>query len=172
MAAGSHLRRGRQEELAGKIAEARALITAFPAEVEADLAQYYPGEPPLSEVYIPGRRLTFRRLSVLLAQLPEDSRLATKMRIVKENQPGPKRPGPKHDPADDRWSKLEMLVATLIDEFRFYRHDYRGVHTKGGNAGPAPEPVGRPGIRMKRKPYTMSQRMMLDPRMRGDWPTE
>jgi hypothetical protein len=60
-----------------------------------------------------------------------------------------------------------MLMASIIDEIRWLRHDYKQMNSK--NAGTAPGPVPRPGVKAtkKRAKMTLAQAMILDPRMRG-----
>lgn len=56
------------------------------------------------------------------------------------------------DPAEGRWSQLEMLVATLVDETRNLRYVYTSVHAVKGKKPTPPDPIPRPGIE-RRKPH-------------------
>jgi hypothetical protein len=73
------------------------------------------------------------------------------------------------DPEKGRWSATDMLLASLVDEVRRFEHLYLSAHVK--NAGKAPEPLPRPGVRKGRKPrrsrLTDAQRRMMDPRLRA-----
>lgn len=76
---------------------------------------------------------------------------------------------PEGDPSQGRWSQLEMLIASLIDEIRGLRYVYTAVHSEKGKAGKVPAPVPRPGVKRRPKSrLTHEQRMMLDPRLRGE----
>lgn len=56
------------------------------------------------------------------------------------------------DPAEGRWSQVEMLVATCADELRNLRYVYTTANTDGSNKPTPPEPIRRPGVEKKRKP--------------------
>jgi hypothetical protein len=81
---------------------------------------------------------------------------------------------PEPEPSDadaQRWSKTEMLLATLIDEIRVLRWVYVSAHSKEGARPMAPAPVPRPGVGKKeRRPFASSltpeQRRRIDPRLR------
>jgi len=62
-----------------------------------------------------------------------------------------------------------MLLADVIDELRFYRHEF-GL-ANGAKGGKVPSQVDRPGTKGKarKKPMSMEQRRQLDPRLRGEW---
>lgn len=62
-----------------------------------------------------------------------------------------------------------MLLASVIDELRWMRYEYRSVNSSA--AGAPPKQVDRPGVngaKRRRKGLTMNQRRELDPRMRGE----
>lgn len=48
------------------------------------------------------------------------------------------------DPREGRWSQIEMLLASVVDELRLLRHDYRTAN--GDQKGKTPDPVVRPGV--------------------------
>lgn len=132
--------------------------------LEADLQRYYGLD--LLDFYRPGSRLSVRKLSVLISYLPPESATATAIR--RATPPGGEGSGSDHDPADAPWSLVELLLASVIDELRWSRYEFRQANTK--DAGSPPEQVPRPGVKgKKRGPLTADQRMMLDPRMRGEW---
>lgn len=54
------------------------------------------------------------------------------------------------DPAEGRWSQLEMLVATLVDEMRNLRYVYTTVHAGKGTKSTPPDPIPRPGVERKK----------------------
>lgn len=73
--------------------------------------------------------------------------------------------GEEADPSESQWSIVEMLLASIIDELRWMRHEFRQVNS--ANPGEPPKPVPRPGVKGPRKKrLTMEQRMRLDPRLR------
>jgi hypothetical protein len=123
----------------------------------------------LLDLYRAGSRLSLRKAGILISHLPPESATATALRLAGEKSGGIGREVSDHDPADDPWAKEDLLLASLIDEIRYLRYEYRSVNTKG-KAGQPPKPVPRPGVKRsdRRKPLTMQQRMMLDPRMRGE----
>lgn len=70
------------------------------------------------------------------------------------------------DPAQARWSSLEALLATLIDDIRHQTWVY--IQSKSDSKIPRPPPIRRPGLpeRATRTiPLASAQR--LDPRLRG-----
>lgn len=77
------------------------------------------------------------------------------------------------DSAKARWSTMESLTATLIDEVRQLAWVYASAHTD--QAIPKPEPIKRPGIsgaRRKLKRISIVDARRLDPRLRGLSDTE
>lgn len=50
-----------------------------------------------------------------------------------------------------RWSRSDLLLAALVDEVRFYRHDFATANSEKGK-GPKkdPDPIPRPGVESKR----------------------
>lgn len=48
------------------------------------------------------------------------------------------------DPREGRWSQIEMLLASVVDELRYLRHEYRTAN--GDKKSKAPNPVVRPGV--------------------------
>lgn len=160
--------REEQQDVAGKIQAITQLVIHYGDHIEADLQRYY--QVDLLDLYRPGRKLSHRKLSILLSHLPPESATATAIRntAVESGE----QPESDADPADGQWSLQEMLLASVVDELRFSRFEFRQVNTK--NPGPAPSQVGRPGVKTKKKrrrntAITMEQRRRLDPRMRGEW---
>jgi hypothetical protein len=75
------------------------------------------------------------------------------------------------DPEGQRWSKAEMLLASLVDEVRILRFVYVSAHTEKGHKPPLPAPIPRPGVGKKEtRPHasklTTEQRARIDPRLR------
>lgn len=80
-----------------------------------------------------------------MKHLPPESATMTALRnanpsVVDEDGP---------DPAEGRWSQIEILIASLVDEVRYLRHDYRTSH--GDKRGKRPDPIRRPGAAAKSK---------------------
>lgn len=81
--------------------------------------------------------------------------------------------GPETEPANGRWSLNELLTASVIDELRWFRHEYRNFKTEG-KAGSPPDQVERPGVTVNAKhrktgKLTKAEQFKLDPRQRGEW---
>jgi hypothetical protein len=77
---------------------------------------------------------------VLIEHLPPESATMTAIRndnpdIVTEDGP---------DPAEGRWSQLEMLLASVVDELRYLRYEYRTAN--GDKKSKTPNPIARPGV--------------------------
>jgi hypothetical protein len=105
---------------------------------------------------------------VLISYLPPESATATAIRNAVAESGVAEPDGPESDPSKGQWDLTQLLLAGVIDELRWYRHEFRQVNSD--KPGPAPAQVPRPGVKTKAKPrMTMEQRMQLDPRMRGEW---
>ena len=122
--------------------------------------------------------LTPRKLGVLVNALPPESATHTALRLEMAAEredaiargESPAEPQ-QADPDAQRWSKTEMLLASLIDEVRVLRYVYVSVHAEKGHKPPLPAPVPRPGVGKKEtRPHasslTAEQRLRLDPRLR------
>lgn len=69
------------------------------------------------------------------------------------------------DPTQARWSTMENLTATLIDEVRQLAWIYTKAHTE--QSVPKPEPVQRPGVRGRKvRKISLANARRLDPRLR------
>jgi hypothetical protein len=106
---------------------------------------------------------------VLIDHLPPESATITAVRGGLADEELEER-GRAADPAKGRWSATDMLLAGITDELRTLQHLYVSAHVKAGQAGPAPQPVPRPGVakgrRVRRSRLTEEQRRILDPRLR------
>ncbi|MEV0830899.1 hypothetical protein [Nonomuraea rubra] len=91
--------------------------------------------------------MTWRRLDVLLRNLPPESRLKTALRNEVPDQEL-RRMSEGADPSTGQWSHAEMLQALVIDALREIR--YVLVKVNGGKAKP-PDPLPRPGVKARRK---------------------
>jgi hypothetical protein len=110
--------------------------------------------------------LTWRKLLVLLKFLPPEGALNTAMR--NEMPEGELfREDDTNDPAKGRWSTIEMMLATLIDEVRM--NTWATVQLKSEKKLPRPEPIRRPGrsSRPAAKRMSLEDAQRLDPRLRG-----
>jgi hypothetical protein len=100
---------------------------------------------------------------VLLHNLPPESALNTAIRNATPEQELADAGG---DPVTAKWSTVEMLLATLIDETRNLRWVYTQSHSD--NRVPRPEPILRPGVRVRaRKQMSLEEAQRIDPRLRG-----
>jgi hypothetical protein len=146
----------------GKISKALWLTETFQEEIEADLQRYY-GLDYL-DLFRPGRSLGWRKLLVLIDQLPPEGALNTAIRSrVPEDELAARR----GDPAAAPWSTMETLTAMLIDEVRMLAWSYASAHSK--SAIPKPTPLPRPGAgrTRRRRPIDLDTAQRLDPRLRG-----
>lgn len=107
---------------------------------------------------------------MLISQLPPESATATAIRNAVAESGEAEVGGDDVDPSEGRWSLTNILLAGLTDEIRWQRFEFRQVNSS--QPGQAPSQVPRPGIKAKkqrRAKITMEQRVMLDPRLRGEW---
>ena len=146
----------------GKISKVLWFAEEFPEEIEADLQRYYGLD--FLDFFRPGSRLGWRKLVVLLEQLPPESALFT---AVRNNLPEDELAG-EADPSRAPWSMVETLMAVLIDEVRALSWLYASAHS-GGKTVPKPSPIMRPGAsrRGRRRPFDLATAQRLDPRLRG-----
>jgi hypothetical protein len=52
------------------------------------------------------------------------------------------------NPAEGRWSQVEMLLASAVDELRYLRYDAR--ISQGDKKAKLPDPIRRPGVKASR----------------------
>jgi hypothetical protein len=152
------------EDERGKIAEAWWLTSRFTEEIEADLQRYYGLD--FIDLFVPGSRLTWRKLLVLVHHLPPESAVNTAIRN-NTSEDVLSRAGAKYDPVKASWSAVESLLALLVDETRNQTWTY--VQSKTDKRIARPTPIRRPGVGTTRReraiPLEAAQRM--DPRLRG-----
>lgn len=86
-------------------------------------------------------RLSWRKLGVLIGQLPAESATATAMRLAAPDEGE----APEHDPDTEQWSRAEHLMAAMIDELLRLRWLTQAVHSAKQPSW-SPEPVPRPGL--------------------------
>lgn len=55
------------------------------------------------------------------------------------------------DPAEGRWSQVEMLLAAVVDELRNLRYVYTAANSEKGKRPDPPDPIRRPGVQPRRK---------------------
>lgn len=155
----------------GKIQAITSLVSRYTDELEADLQHHYGMD--LLDFYRAGTALTARKMSVLISFLPPESATATAIRVTVAESGETESDGPETDPASGRWSLNELLTASMIDELRWFRFEYRNFKTEG-KAGAPPDQVERPGVTVNRRrkyagKLTRAQQFSLDPRQRGEW---
>jgi hypothetical protein len=145
----------------GKIAEALWVTSQYPEEVEADLQRFY-GLDYLDR-FRPGSRLTWRKLLVLLHNLPPESALNTAMR---NDMTDIELASGTSDPSNGKWSSTEIMLAALIDEVRHGNWIYVQAHSD--RTVPRPSPVPRPGLPKRRgRIMSLEDAQKIDPRLRG-----
>jgi hypothetical protein len=88
---------------------------------------------------------------VLIEHLPPESATMTALRNA--NPDSVSEDGP--DPAKGRWSQVEVLLASAVDELRYLRHEYRKMN--GDKRSKAPDPIRRPGVVDKSKKNELSE---------------
>lgn len=147
--------------LNGKIQKVLWITTEFPEEIEADLQRYY--RLRFADLFLPRSGLTWRRLLVLVNNLPPEAALNT---AIRNRMPEDQLAENASDPTKARWSNVESLLATLIDEMR--NNTWAYMQAKTDKAIPRPEPIARPGVGSGRKLRKMSlaNARRLDPRLR------
>lgn len=147
----------------GKIRKALWITQSFPEEIEADLARYYRLEFGL--LFRPGSSLSWRRLLVLIDHLPPEAALNTAIRNSVPEETLAESAG---DSAQARWSTMEGLTATLIDEIRQLEWMYASAHSD--QKLQKPQPIRRPGVssnRPRRRQVSLARAQKMDPRLRG-----
>jgi hypothetical protein len=119
------------------------------------------------DLFTPGTMLTWRKLLVLLKFLPPEGALNTAMRnMMPEDEL--LREGDTSDPTKGRWSTIEMMLATLIDEVRM--GNWVLVQVNSEKTVKRPEPIRRPGRSQSTrtsKRMSLEDAQRLDPRLRG-----
>ena len=100
---------------------------------------------------------------MLIDQLPVEAALNT---AIRNGMPEDQILENAGDPVKARWSAMESLMATLIDEVRNLIWTYQSAHTT--QAIPRPESIRRPGVGKTRKlrRITLSDARKMDPRLR------
>lgn len=74
--------------------------------------------------------------------------------------------GAVSDPAQGKWSHIEILLATLIDEIRSINANYVQAHSE--HKITPPTPIRRPGATARRgKLMSLAEAQKIDPRLRG-----
>lgn len=102
---------------------------------------------------------------VLVNNLPPESAYNT---AVRNSMPESElmKGGARHDPVTGKWSSLELLLATLIDEVRNNTWVYVQAHNE--RSIPKPTPIRRPGIPSRQgKIMSLADAQKIDPRLRG-----
>lgn len=128
----------------GKIADLAAFCAANGAQIEADLARYY--RIDLRDLWRKGggaSRLTFRRLRVLLDNLPADSATNTAVRDRFTDAELAEMSERRGDSSYGPWGRLDYWLAGLSD--RIDHLAWVMVRVNGGK-GDAPAPLPRPGL--------------------------
>lgn len=122
------------------------------------------------DLFVPGTSLTWRKLLVLVEHLPPEGALNTAIRNMTSEERLSSNAG---DSSEARWSTVETLLATLIDEVRINSWMYASAHSD--QKIPKPEPIKRPGVNVHRRnlrALDMEKAQRMDPRLRGLSPEE
>jgi hypothetical protein len=134
------------------------LLTEHGEAVEADLA--FRGVD-LRDLWRPGTHLTWRRLKVLVNNLPQESATQTAIRdsmpadVMREAAVS----------GHGRWSHEAMLLALLVDCVNAMR--YEAVAMQGGAKPTEPKPLPRPGVEPAVRPINEEARAYLARLRRG-----
>lgn len=96
--------------------------------------------------------MTWRKLSVLVPQLPAESATATALRLYAAEGGTEGQQQAPADPETEQWSRMEQILAAVRDELHILRWLYSSTHSQRGK-GPKwkPEPLPRPGVAPKKK---------------------
>lgn len=97
---------------------------------------------------------------MLVRKLPPESVTATEARVAA----GPDATADAADagdPAEGRWSHLEMLTATAVDSIRRVEWAVIAANSDKGKAPPQPEPLPRPGVGVKRRRHMTAAQYRL-----------
>lgn len=89
---------------------------------------------------------------MLIEHLPPESATMTALRNAHPEsvtEDGP-------DPAEGRWSQVEMLLADVVDELRNLRYVYTASQSEKNKNLTPPDPIRRPGVQPKRKKNELS----------------
>lgn len=78
--------------------------------------------------------------------------------------------GAEVDPARGRWSAVESMLASILDEIRM--GNWAFVQANSETSVPRPEPIPRPGVHRRGKVMRIEDAMKIDPRLRGLSPEE
>lgn len=100
--------------------------------------------------------MTWRKLTVLIAQLPPESATATALRLDERDAPGERESGPPHDPETEQWSRVEQLLAGIHDELNVLHWLYASAHKDPKKPlAWKPERLPRPGVAVEVKQVAM-----------------
>jgi hypothetical protein len=101
-------------------------------------------------------RMSWRRLRVLIQQLPPESATWTALRNSLSDEELAEQ-ADKGEPEQGRWSQLEQLTAALLDATRRVEYVLICANTDSKSKRPrAPEPTRRPGAKPVRPKQQMS----------------
>lgn len=87
--------------------------------------------------------MTWRKLGVLVSQLPPESATSTALRV--DIDPDDLSDVSDYDPEGEQWSRAEHLIASVRDELHALRHHYLQSHSNSPIQW-QPDPLPRPGI--------------------------
>jgi hypothetical protein len=109
--------------------------------------------------------LTWGKLLVLLRHLPPESAMNTAIRNDTPEKDLALH-GAESDYTAGKWSSIESMLATVIDEMRLSRWTYVQAHSE--SAIPKPTPIPRPGLPSRYgKVISIEDAQKIDPRLRG-----
>jgi hypothetical protein len=132
-----------------RLAAAVGLLTAHGDAVEADLQRWYGVD--VRDLYRGG--LTYRRLLVLVENLPADSAVAAI--VAKEVQ------DPQAPEYERQWTISEHMLAAILDQLAVL--SWLQIAATVKNPPPAPKPIRRPGeksVQVRR--LSAEERAMID----------
>lgn len=95
--------------------------------------------------------MTWRRLGVLVRQLPPESATATALRVETLNDPeAQEMAAAVRDVEAEQWSRDQQLLASVRDELHIFRWFYTWAHSDKRPKWD-PEPLERPGVSASKK---------------------
>lgn len=122
-----------------------ALVAAHADAIEADFLQTYNLD---LQRHLGTSQLSWRRLVVLLQQLPSDARYskmrdrAVRAEIRRLREAGLEMPAPEPDLDPEPWDATQHLIADVVDEVHLLGHMFAKANFKGDHQF---ERVVRPG---------------------------
>lgn len=113
----------------------------------------------LLDLWRPNDRLSWRKLGVLITQLPPESATATRLRVMAEEDPEEFEDlvSEEPDPENEQWSRVEHILASIRDEIHALRWQYSSAHSGKQRLKWKPEPLPRPGVKPAKRKVRLNE---------------